>query len=40
MGRKFQKKKKVVVPVEIPKDENPPLPAKRLSDDPIPKKVS
>ncbi|XP_055911474.1 ribosome biogenesis protein BRX1 homolog [Eupeodes corollae] len=38
MGRKLIKKKSKVVPVEIPKDENPPLPSKRLSDDPIPKK--
>ncbi|XP_055845664.1 ribosome biogenesis protein BRX1 homolog [Episyrphus balteatus] len=38
MARKNIKKKPKVVPVEIPKDENPPLPSKRLSDDPIPKK--
>lgn len=38
MGRKIIKKKQKVAPVEIPKDENPPLPAKRQSDDPIPKK--
>ncbi|XP_030375129.1 ribosome biogenesis protein BRX1 homolog [Scaptodrosophila lebanonensis] len=38
MGRKFQKKKKVEQLEIVPKDENPPLPPQRLSDETIPRK--